>query len=201
MWGHPCWAALLLHSSSPEPVPSHPQGSESSLCEGGAGWPHKASGSQRGGESRVMRIWRMAGVSWVLSQWDGQDGCSSPATSSDCLVNLQGVPSESGSLCSHLYETWPAAAPRTALPAAQGTAVAGTPWLCHEQGGRVREGCSEPPSSFLPSAAPACVVHTDAPLHILCLEEAGTCAADHPSAVTYPRTHTQGRSETIWCFK
>lgn len=60
----------------------------------------------------------------------------------------------------------------------------------------MREGCSEPPSSFLPSAAPGCVVHTDAPLHILCLEEAGTCAADHLSAVTYLGTHTQGRSET-----
>lgn len=74
--------------------------------------------------------------------------------------------------------------------------MAGTPWLCHEEGGCVREGCSEPPSSFLPSAAPGCVVHTDALLHILCLEEAGTCAADHLSAVTYPGTHTQGRSET-----
>lgn len=46
----------------------------------------------------------MAGVSWVLSQWDEQDGCSSPATSSNCLVNFQAAPSELGSLCSHLHD-------------------------------------------------------------------------------------------------
>lgn len=48
----------------------------------------------------------------------------------------------------------------------------------------------------LPSAAPGCEVHRDAPVHNLCLEEAGTCAADHPSGVTCLGTHTQGRSGT-----
>lgn len=196
LWGHSCWAALLQQLAVPVPSPP-PQGSDSSICDGGAGWPHKASGSWCGRDSRVMRgLWRMAGVSWVLSQWDGQNGCSSTATSSDFLVNFQGTPSEWGSLCSHLYGSWPAAGPRTALPEAQGTAVMGTPGLCQEQGGCVRGGCSEAPSSCLPSAAWGCEVHRNAPLHGLCVEEAGAHAADHPSGVTYPGTHTQGRSET-----
>lgn len=184
-------------SSSPEPVPPHPQGSESSLCDGGAGWPHKASGSQCGGKSRVMRgLWRTAGVSWVLSQWNGQDGCSSPAISSNCLGNFQGAPSELGSLCSCLYETWPAAGPGTALPAAQGTAVVGTPGLCHEQGGCVRDGCSEAPSSCLQG----CVVQPGAPQHILGLEGAGTCAAGHPPSCDLSRNPHPGEIRN-WCFK
>lgn len=42
-------------SSLPESVPSHPQGSEPSICDGGAGWPHKAFGRWCGRESRFMR--------------------------------------------------------------------------------------------------------------------------------------------------
>lgn len=133
----------------------------------------------------------MAGVSWVLSQWDRQDGCSSPATSSDCLVNFQGAPSVRQSLLTPLRRS-PQQVREQLCQQPRGQLWWGQQG--HEQGGHVRDGCSEAPSSCLHHLYRAVWCTEISPPWLV--SEGSRCAADHPSGVICLGTHAQGGSET-----